>query len=101
MNGDSDPEGVGSGDDSGGPDLWLLTTIVSDATLDLEGVFAFEFLPNSGFFKLENPEGCELGGFSRSAGNGDKSGGKSGLFELGFDVDFESTGFEEGVFFLD
>jgi hypothetical protein len=79
-----------------------LTTIVSEPILDLEGVFADEFLPDSVFFRLENPEGCELGPFSRSAGKGDNSGGRSrGLFELDFDDDFESTGFEEGVFFLD
>lgn len=62
-------------------------------------MFADEFLPDSGF-RFENPEGCELGPFSRSAGNGDKSGGKSrGLFD--FDDVFESMGFEDGVFFLD
>lgn len=83
-------------------DRWLLTTIVSEAIRDLEGVLEDEFLPDSGFFKCESTEDCELGPFSKSAGRGDNRGGRSkGLLEFDFDDDFESTGFINGVTFLE
>ena len=77
-----------------------MTTIVSEPTLDFDGVLADEFLPDSGFFRCENPGDCETGPLSRSAGRGDNSGGRSnGLFKLDFEEDFVSIGFETGVAF--
>lgn len=67
------------GEDSGCDGF--LTTIVSEPTLNLEGVLWEEFLPDSNFF--EKPDiGCDFipGLLSRSAGSGDRRGGRSNCF---------------------
>jgi len=73
----------------------FLTTIVSDPTLNLDGVLWEEFLPESNFL---NPDvGFKPGLLSRSAGRGDKRGGKSsGFSEDGLEV---WLGLLEGSFF--
>jgi hypothetical protein len=83
-----------------------LTIIVSEPILDFDGVFEDEFLPDPGFFRCKNPEDCEpdceSGPLSRSAGRGDKSGGRSrGLLKLDFEGFLESIGFAVGVAFRD
>jgi len=80
--------------------------MVSEPIFPFDGVFEEEFLPDSGFFRCKNPDDCEPdcepGPLSRSAGKGDKSGGRSrGLFRLGLDEFLESVGFEVGVAFRD
>lgn len=85
-----------SGDFGGGESgeesscVGFLTTIVSGPTLNFEGVLWEEFLPDSDFFEFAKPAaGCDLipGLLSRSAGSGDKRGGRSkGFSEEGFEA---------------
>jgi hypothetical protein len=81
-----------SGEDSGCEGF--LTTIVSGPTLNLEGVLCEEFLPDSSFF--EKPDvGCDFraGLLSRSAGRGDKRGGRSrGFSDDGLEMGFSLLG---------
>jgi hypothetical protein len=86
--------GSGASGDFGGSDRGedsitegFLTTIVSEASLYLEGVLWEEFLPESNFLKPE--VGCDFipGLLSRSAGSGDKRGGRSiGFSDDGLEV---------------
>lgn len=99
--GDDELGGVDRGDDS-----WteFLTTIVSRfGALDLvEGVFAEEFLPDLDSFICDpKEEGCEVGSLSRSAGSGDRSGGRLlGFSGWDFEACFVSLDFETWPGFL-
>lgn len=101
MNGGDDELGVDRGDDSL---TEFLTRIVSRlGALDfVEGVFEEEFRPDLVSFTCDpKDEGCDIGSLSRSAGNGDRRGGRLlGFSEWDFEACFVSIDFETWPDFL-
>lgn len=76
--------GGDSGEESTGRDFLLSLTIIVSEPLNRDGVFCEESLPESDFL---NPESdLVVGLLSRSAGSGDRSGGRSFGFSEGLGV---------------